>query len=174
MAQGDTPITIIGNAVADPQLRFTSSGVPVANVRVASTPRVFNRQSNQWVDGESLFLTCNCWREMANNVMESVTKGTRVVVTGILKADKFVDKKTHEHRTEMKIEVDDIGPSLKFATAQVNRNQRAGGGGVGNGHTPAGRGDRRASSSTGTSSTSDDPWNSTAGGTGDFPEEPPF
>lgn len=126
MAQGDTPITIVGNLVADPELRFTPSGAAVANFRVASTPRAFNKETNEWEDGEALFLTCNIWRQAAENVAESLTKGMRVVVTGNLKQRSF-ETKEGEQRTVYEIDVQDIGPSLRYATAAVNRNPREGG-----------------------------------------------
>lgn len=126
MAQGDTPITIVGNLVADPELRFTPSGAAVANFRIASTPRTFNRETNQWEDGEALFLTCNVWRQMAENVAESLSKGMRVIVTGRLKQRSYQTKEG-EQRTVFEVEVDEAGPSLKYATATVNRNPREGG-----------------------------------------------
>src|SRR5690625_5713356 len=126
MAQGDTNITVVGNIVADPELRFTPSGAPVANFRVASTPRRFNSQTNQWEDGEAMFLTCNVWRQAAENVAESLTKGMRIVVTGRLKARSF-QTRVGENRTVFEIDVDEGAPSLRSATAQVNRNPREGG-----------------------------------------------
>ena len=128
MAQGDTNITVVGNAVADPELRFTPSGAAVANFRIASTPRRYNAQTQQWEDGEALFLTCNAWRNMAENVAESVSKGMRVIVTGRLRQRSFQTKEG-ESRTVFEIEVDEVGPSLKYASAQVNRNPREGGSG---------------------------------------------
>ena len=133
MAIGDTPITVVGNIVADPELRFTPSGAAVANFRVASTPRVFNRDSGQYEDGEALFLTCNVWRQAAENVAESLTKGMRVIVNGRLKQRSYQTKEG-ENRTVFEIEVDEVGPSLKFASAQVNRNPREGGGNFGGGN----------------------------------------
>ena len=126
MAQGDTNITVVGNVVADPELRFTPSGAAVANFRVASTPRRYNSQTNQWEDGEAMFLTCNVWRQAAENVAETLTKGMRVVVTGRLKSRSFQGR-DGENRTAFEIDVDDVGPSLRYATAQVNRNPREGG-----------------------------------------------
>lgn len=131
MAQGDTPITIVGNVVADPELRFTPSGAAVANFRVASTPRVYNRDSGQYEDGEALFLTVNVWRQAAENVAESLSKGMRVIVQGNLKQRSYQTREG-EQRTVYEIEADEVGPSLKFASAQVNRNPREGGGGGGN------------------------------------------
>ena len=133
MAIGDTPITVVGNIVADPELRFTPSGAAVANFRIASTPRAFNRDTNQWEDGEALFLTCNVWRQAAENVAESLTKGMRVIVNGRLKQRSYQTKEG-ENRTVFEIEVDEVGPSLKFASAQVNRNPREGGGNFGGGN----------------------------------------
>ncbi|MFL0579493.1 single-stranded DNA-binding protein [Dietzia sp. 179-F 9C3 NHS] len=123
MSQGDTPITLVGNIVADPELRFTPSGAPVANFRVASTPRRFNSQTNQWEDGEALFLTCNIWRQTAENVAESLQKGMRVIVTGRLRQRSY-ETREGEQRTVYEIEVDEVGPSLKFATAKVTRTSR--------------------------------------------------
>ncbi|WIM67587.1 single-stranded DNA-binding protein [Corynebacterium breve] len=128
MAQGDTPITVVGNLVADPELRFTPSGAAVANFRIASTPRTFNRESNQWEDGEALFLTCNIWRQAAENVAESLTKGMRVIVNGRLKQRSYQTREG-ENRTVFEVEVDEVGPSLRYASASVNRNPREGGSG---------------------------------------------
>lgn len=137
MAQGDTPITIVGNLVADPELRFTPSGAAVANFRIASTPRTFNKDTNQWEDGEALFLTCNVWRQAAENVAESLSKGMRVVVTGRLKQRSY-ETKEGEQRTVFEVEVDEVGPSLKYATATVNRNPREGGQNAPQGQQPSG------------------------------------
>ncbi len=128
---GDTVITVIGNLTADPELRFTPSGAAVANFTVASTPRAFDRQSNEWKDQETLFMRCSVWREAAENVAESLTKGTRVIVQGRLKARSY-ETKEGERRTSTELEVDEIGPALKFATAKVTRAQRNGGNGGGN------------------------------------------
>lgn len=127
MAQGDTPITIVGNLVADLELRFTPSGAAVTNFRVATTPRVFNRDTNQWEDGDAVFLTCNAWRDMAENIAETLTKGMRVIVTGKLKQRSY-QTKDGENRTVYEIEVDEVGPSLRYATATVTRTDRQGGG----------------------------------------------
>lgn len=132
MAQGDTPITVVGNLVADPELRYTPSGAAVANFRVASTPRRFDSQSNQWVDGEALFLTCNIWRQAAENVANSLTKGDRVIVTGRLRQRSY-DTREGEKRTVFEVEVDEVGPSLRYATSQVSRTPRQGGQGGWNG-----------------------------------------
>lgn len=137
MAQGDTPITVVGNLVADPELRFIPSGAAVANFRIASTPRTFNRETNQWEDGEALFLSCNCWRQMAENVAESLTKGMRVIVNGRLKQRSY-ENRDGENRTVFEIEVDEIGPSLKYATANVTRTPREGGSNYGGGQRQGG------------------------------------
>jgi len=124
---GETTITIVGNVVADPELSFGQSGIARCNFRVANTPRTMDRQSGQWKDGESLFMTCVAWREMAENIAESVTKGTRVIVQGRL-GQRSYDTKQGEKRTVYEIQVDDIGTSLRNATAKVTRQQRGGGG----------------------------------------------
>jgi single-strand DNA-binding protein len=123
---GDTILTVIGNLTADPELRFTPSGAAVANFTVASTPRTFDRQSNEWKDGETLFLRCSVWREAAENVAESLQKGMRVIVQGRLKSRSY-DTKEGERRTVTELDVDEIGPSLRYASAKVNRNARSGG-----------------------------------------------
>lgn len=128
MAQGDTPITVVGNLVADPELRFIPSGAAVANFRIASTPRRYNSQTGQFEDGEALFLTCNVWRQAAENVAESLSKGMRVIVTGRLRQRSFQNK-DGESRTSYEVEVDEVGPALRYATAQVTRNPREGGSG---------------------------------------------
>ncbi len=135
---GETTITVIGNLTADPELRFTPSGAAVANFTVASTPRQFDRQSNDWKDGETLFMRCSIWRDAAENVAESLTKGNRVVVTGRLVSRTF-DTKEGEKRTVMELQADEIGPSLRYATAKVNRTQRGGGGGFGGGQQAGGQ-----------------------------------
>ena len=127
MAQGDTNITLVGNLVEDPELRFTPNGAAVARFRMASTPRIFDKNTNDWRDGDSLFLTVDCWRQLAENVAESLTRGTRVVVTGRLKQESY-ETKEGEKRTVYKVEADEVGPSLKFATAKVNKTTRATGG----------------------------------------------
>ncbi len=141
---GDTTITVVGNLTADPELRFTPSGAAVANFTVASTPRIFDRQSSEWKDGEALFLRCNIWREAAENVAESLTRGSRVIVTGRLKQRSF-ETREGEKRTVFEVEVDEIGPSLKYATAKVNKASRSGGGGggFGGGGGGGGGGSRR-------------------------------
>lgn len=125
---GDTVITVIGNITGDPELRFTPSGAAVANFTVASTPRAFDRQSNEWKDGETLFMRCSVWRDAAENVAESLQRGTRVIVTGRLKSRSY-ETKEGEKRTVIEMEVDEVGPSLRYATAKVNKTQRGGGGG---------------------------------------------
>jgi single-strand DNA-binding protein len=170
---GDTVITVIGNLTADPELRFTPSGAAVANFTVASTPRTFDRQTNEWKDGEALFLRCNIWREAAENVAESLTRGARVIVSGRLKQRSF-ETREGEKRTVVELEVDEIGPSLKYATAKVNKASRSGGGGGGFG---GGGGSRQpAAAQSGGSAGGDDPWGS-APASGSFAggdDEPPF
>jgi single-strand DNA-binding protein len=129
---GDTVITVIGNITGDPELRFTPSGAAVANFTVASTPRQFDRQSNEWKDGETLFMRCSVWRDAAENVAESLQRGTRVIVSGRLKSRSY-ETKEGEKRTVVEMEVDEVGPSLRYATAKVNKTQRGGGGGFGGG-----------------------------------------
>ena len=133
MAAGDTNITLIGNLVDDPELRFTPSGAAVAKFRIASTPRYLDKQTNEWKDGESLFLSCNVWRQAAENVAESLQRGMRVIVSGRLKQRSY-ETKEGEKRTVYEVEVDEVGPSLKSATAKVVKTQRgAGAGGFGGG-----------------------------------------
>src|SRR5271165_3822115 len=127
MAAGDTNITIIGNLVNDPELRYTPTGQAVANFRVASTPRFMDKATNEWKDGDSLFLSCNVWRQAAENVAESLQRGMRVIVTGRLKQRNY-ETKEGEKRTVYEVEVDDVGPSLRNASAKVTRAQRSGGG----------------------------------------------
>jgi single-strand DNA-binding protein len=129
---GDTVITVIGNITGDPELRFTPSGAAVANFTVASTPRQFDRQSNEWKDGETLFMRCSVWRDAAENVAESLQRGTRVIVSGRLKSRSY-ETKEGEKRTVVEMEVDEVGPSLRYATAKVNRTQRGGSGGFSGG-----------------------------------------
>lgn len=126
---GETIITVIGNLTGDPELRFTPSGAAVANFTVASTPRTFDRQSNEFKDGETLFLRCSVWREVAENVAESLHRGTRVIVSGRLKSRSWDDKETGQKRTVIEMEVDEVGPSLRYATTKVTKTQRGGGGG---------------------------------------------
>ena len=124
---GETIITVVGNLTADPEIRFTSSGAAVASFTVASTPRTFDRQANEWKDGEALFLRCSAWREMAENVSESLTKGMRVMVQGRL-SQRSYETQQGEKRTSIELQVDEVGPSLRYASAQVTRKQRSGGG----------------------------------------------
>ncbi|MDK8660111.1 MULTISPECIES: single-stranded DNA-binding protein [unclassified Corynebacterium] len=183
MAQGDTNITVVGNIVADPELRFTPAGAAVANFRVASTPRRYNSQTNQWEDGEAMFLTCNVWRQAAENVAETLTKGMRIIVTGRLKQRSFQTREG-ENRTVFEIDVDEVGPSLRYATAQVNRNPREGGGNYGGGQQQRSNnnnqggfgGQQQQQSQQQNQAPAEDPWNSAppAGGFGGADSEPPF
>jgi single-strand DNA-binding protein len=168
MAAGDTPITVVGNLVADPELRFTPAGQPVATFRIASTPRVMDRQTNEWRDGDSLFLTCNVWRQAAENAAESLQRGMRVIVTGRLKQRNY-ETKEGEKRTVYEVEVDDVGPSLRNASAKVNRASRGTGEGgfSGGNNRSAGQGP-----SSGGASRNEDPWASDTGG--GYSDEPPF
>ena len=168
---GDTTITVVGNLTADPELRFTPSGADVANFTVASTPRIYDRQSGEWKDGEALFLRCNIWREAAENVAESLTRGSRVIVQGRLKQRSF-ETREGEKRTVVEVEVDEIGPSLRYATAKVNKASRSGGGGGGFG----GSGGGSRGGGGGSEAKQDDPWGS-APASGSFAgsdDEPPF
>jgi single-strand DNA-binding protein len=185
---GETTITLIGNLTNDPELRFTPSGSAVANFTIASTPRTFDRQTNEWKDGETLFLRASVWREMAENVAESLTKGMRVVAEGRLKSRTY-DTKEGEKRTVMELEVDEIGPSLRYANAKVNRTQRGQGGGQqatsggfgGNtGQAQGNGGGSWGGNKAATSQPAEDPWatpgsSANAGGWGNGPDsEPPF
>lgn len=129
---GETVITVVGNLTADPELRYTQNGLPVANFTIASTPRTFDRQANEWKDGEALFLRASVWREFAEHVAGSLTKGSRVIATGRLKQRSYQDREGN-NRTSIELEVDEIGPSLRYATAQVTRAASGGGGGGGGG-----------------------------------------
>ena len=166
MAAGDTTITMIGNLVDDPELRFTPSGAAVAKFRVASTPRYLDKTTNEWKDGESLFLQCQIWRQAAENVAESLTKGMRVILSGRLKQRSY-ETKEGEKRTVFEVEVDEVGPSLRNATAKVTRTQRAGGSGG-------------AAAPASAESFNDDPWAAAStspagGGWGtSTTDEPPF
>ena len=157
---GETTITLVGNLTADPELRFTPSGAAVANFTVASTPRTFDRQTNEWKDGDAMFLNCAVWRQAAENVAESLQKGMRVIVQGRLKSRSY-ETREGERRTVFEIDVDEIGPALKYATAKVSRNSGGGQGGGG------GQSSGRSSGGGGGSSYGDDPWatggNSNAG-----------
>lgn len=162
---GDTVITVIGNLTADPELRFTQSGVAVANFTVASTPRTFDRQAGEWKDGEALFLRCNIWRQAAENVAETLTRGTRVIVYGRLKQRTF-DTRDGEKRTVIELEIDEIGPALRYATAKVNKVSRTGGSDFGSVFGGSGGSQDGAV---------DDPWASVPpAGSGAFANEPPF
>jgi single-strand DNA-binding protein len=161
----ETVITVVGNLTADPELRFTPSGAAVANFTVASTPRTLDRQSGEWKDGEALFLRCNVWRQPAENVAESLTRGMRVMVSGRLRQRSF-ETREGEKRTVVELEVDEVGPSLRYATAKVNKNARSGGSGNGGGKVGS------ASAGSGY----DDPWGSAppAGSGPAADDEPPF
>ncbi len=184
MAAGDTQITIAGNLVDDPELRFTPAGQPVARFRIASTPRFRDNTSGEWKDGDSLFLTCNVWRQAAENVAESLTRGMRVIVSGRLRQRSY-ETKEGEKRTVYEVEVDDVGPSLRNASAKVNRVARSGGDG---GYGGGGGGQRSSGGSGGRSSggqrdqggygggggggAESDPWATDS--TGGYSDEPPF
>jgi single-strand DNA-binding protein len=175
MAAGDTQITIVGNLVDDPQLRYTPTGNAVANFRVASTPRFMDRATNEWKDGDSLFLTCNVWRQPAENVAESLQRGMRVIVSGRLRQRSY-ETREGEKRTVYEIEVDEVGPSLRNASAKVTRSTRSGAGGGGGGGGFGGGGSSSGGGQAGgRPAAADDPWASDAGG-GDAPfaDEPPF
>ena len=161
---GDTVITVVGNLTADPELRFTPSGAAVANFTVASTPRTFDKNSNEWKDGEALFLRCSVWRQAAENVAESLQRGTAVIVQGRLKQRSY-ETKEGEKRTVIELEVDEIGPSLRYATAKVTKASRGEGGG---GFSGGGGGGGGFGSSGGGGSS--DPWSTPAGPS----DEPPF
>jgi single-strand DNA-binding protein len=194
---GDTQITVVGNLVSDPELRYTPTGVAVANFRVASTPRTFDRQANEWKDGDSLFLTCNVWRQAAENVAESLQRGMRVIVMGRLHQRSY-ETREGEKRTVFEIEVDDVGPSMRNASAKVAKSNRSGGGGGGFGGGGGGTGGGGAGgggggnggfggggqggssgyggSAGGRSGGGDDPWASDSSGFGGegSSDEPPF
>ena len=175
---GETVITVIGNLTGDPELRFTPSGAAVANFTVASTPRTFDRQSNEFKDGDTLFMRCSIWREAAENVAESLTKGTRVIVTGRL-VQRSYETREGEKRTVVELQVDEVGPSLRYASAKVTRTQRGGGGGGGGGFGGGGSfggGGGGGGFGGGSSSQADDPWATPAqgGSSGGYSDEPPF
>jgi single-strand DNA-binding protein len=187
---GETTITLVGNLTADPELRFTPSGAPVANFTVASTPRTFDRNTNEWRDGDAMFINCAVWRQAAENVAESLQKGMRVIVQGRLKSRSF-ETRDGEKRTVFEIDVDEIGPALRYATARVTRNSGGGrtndrgqGGGYGGGQGGYGGGQGGQAAQVGGHG-GDDPWASGSGGGGNRPqtsdpwgtpqsEEPPF
>jgi single-strand DNA-binding protein len=177
---GDTVITVVGNLTADPELRFTPSGAAVANFTVASTPRTFDKNSNEWKDGEALFLRCSVWRQAAENVAESLHRGTAVIVQGRLKQRSY-ETKEGEKRTVYELDVDEVGPSLKFATAKVTKASRGGGGGgggYGGGGQSFGSSSSGGGGGGGSASSTDDPWaTAPAGGgasSGGWSDEPPF
>jgi single-strand DNA-binding protein len=177
MAAGDTQITIAGNLVDDPELRFTPSGQPVAKFRVASTPRFRDNQTGEWKDGDSLFLTCNVWRQAAENVAESLTRGMRVIVSGRLRQRSY-ETKEGEKRTVYEVEVDDVGPSLRNASAKVNRVARSGAGDGGYGGGQRSSGGRSSGGGQGGGyggGGEPDPWASDSSGSGGgYSDEPPF
>src|SRR5882724_9682531 len=180
---GETTITVVGNLTADPELRFTPSGAAVASFTIASTPRTFDKNSNEWKDGDALFLRCSIWRQAAENVAESLTRGMRVIVTGRLKQRNY-ETKEGEKRTVYEVEVDDVGPSLRNASAKVNRASRGGGeGGFGGGNRSGSGGSGgsggsysggQGASGGGSSSRNEDPWASDAGAGAGYSDEPPF
>ena len=179
MAAGDTQITIAGNLVDDPELRFTPAGQPVARFRVASTPRFRDNSTGEWKDGDSLFLTCNVWRQAAENVAESLTRGMRVIVSGRLRQRSY-ETKEGEKRTVYEVEVDDVGPSLRNASAKVNRVARSGGGGYGGGQRSSGGRSSGGGQGGGYGGGGEpDPWASDSSGSGSgsgggYSDEPPF
>jgi len=164
---GETVITVVGNLTADPELRFTPSGAAVASFTIASTPRTFDRNSNEWKDGEALFLRCSIWRQAAENCAESLQRGMRVIAQGRLKQRSY-ETREGEKRTVIELDVEEIGPSLKYATAKVNRTQRGSGGGGGFGASGSDGGGG------GSSAPADDPWGSAPPSSGGFSDEPPF
>jgi single-strand DNA-binding protein len=183
---GETIITVVGNLTDDPELRFTPSGAAVAKFRVASTPRTMDRNSNEWKDGEPLFLSCTVWRQAAENVAESLQRGSRVIVSGRLKQRSY-ETREGEKRTVIELEVDEIGPSLRYATAKVQKMSRSSGGGGGFGASGGGGAGSGGAGGGGTNGGgfNDDPWASAtpAGGGGassggrsssSFDDEPPF
>jgi single-strand DNA-binding protein len=169
MAAGDTQITIAGNLVDDPELRFTPAGQPVARFRVASTPRFRDNSTGEWKDGDSLFLTCNVWRQAAENVAESLQRGMRVIVSGRLRQRSY-ETKEGEKRTVYEVEVDDVGPSLRNASAKVAKVSRSGGG-FGGGQGGQSQGGGNGSGGSGGGRAEADPWASDSSG---FSDEPPF
>jgi single-strand DNA-binding protein len=174
---GDTQITIAGNLVDDPQLRYTPTGQAVANFRIASTPRWQDRQSGEWKDGDSLFLSCNVWRQAAENVAESLQRGMRVIVQGRLRQRSY-ETKEGEKRTVYEIEVDEVGPSLRNASAKVTKSSRSTGGGGGfggqSGQSGPSGGGGQSGYGGGGGRPADDPWASDAGGGDGYSDEPPF
>ena len=179
---GETTITLVGNLTADPELRFTPSGAAVANFTVASTPRTFDRNTNEWRDGDAMFLNCAVWRQAAENVAESLQKGMRVIVQGRLKSRSY-ETREGEKRTVFEVDVDEIGPALKYATAKVTRTTSGGGGGGGGGRSSGGN---LGGGGGGGGGYGDDPWATGGNAGGNRPqqgsdpwatpqsEEPPF
>jgi single-strand DNA-binding protein len=176
MAAGDTTITIVGNLVGDPELRYTPTGQAVANFRIASTPRFMDRTTNEWKDGDSLFLSCNVWRQAAENVAESLQRGMRVIVQGRLRQRSY-ETKEGEKRTVYEVEVDEVGPSLRNASAKVTKSQRSSGG-FGGGGGAAGQGGQGGYGGAGGGRPAEDPWASDSrggsAGEGGYTDEPPF
>jgi single-strand DNA-binding protein len=177
---GETVITVVGNLTGDPELRFTPSGAAVASFTVASTPRMLDKATNEWKDGDTLFLRCSIWRQAAENVAESLQRGMRVIVQGRLKQRSY-ETKEGEKRTVVELDVDEVGPSLKTATAKVNKTTRQGGGG-GNGGYGGGSGGNGGGGN-GFAPSNDDPWATAApagggasggGSAGGWSDEPPF
>jgi len=171
---GETIITVVGNLTADPELRYTQGGLAVANFTIASTPRTFDRQANEWKDGEALFLRASCWRDFAEHVAGSLTKGSRVIATGRLKQRSYDDRDGNK-RIAIELEIDEIGPSLRYATAQVTRTSGGSGGGAGQGGgRPQGAvADEPWAPSGSNGGGSDDVW-STPGGGANYNDETPF
>ncbi|MEV0801991.1 MULTISPECIES: single-stranded DNA-binding protein [unclassified Kribbella] len=164
---GETVVTLVGNLVDDPELRFTPSGAAVANFRIASTPRTYDRQTGEWKDGESLFLSCSVWRQAAENVAESLQRGMRVIVQGRLKSRSYDDREGNK-RTVFEIDVDEVGPSLRSATAKVTRAMRSGPGGDGGGFGGGGGGNQGGGNfgggGQGGGAPQNDPWATPQGG----------
>jgi single-strand DNA-binding protein len=173
MAAGDTTITLIGNLTDDPELRFTPSGAAVAKFRVASTPRYMDKQTGEWKDGEALFLACNVWRQAAEHVAESLQRGTRVIVSGRLRQRSY-ETREGEKRTVFELEVDEIGPSLRYATAKVQKMSRSSGGGFGGSGGGAPSDDPWASATPAPPGGSSAPAAAVAPAGGGFDDEPPF
>ncbi len=170
---GETTITVVGNLTDDPDLRFTPSGAAVANFTVASTPRFFDKQTNEWKDGDALFLRCSIWRQAAENVAESLHRGTRVIVSGRLRQRSY-ETREGEKRTVFELDVDEVGPSLKYATAKLTKTTRSGTSGDGGGGGGGGGNDPWATNAPNTggqpAAGGNDPWAAPAGGS----DEPPF
>jgi len=168
---GETIITVVGNLTDDPELKFTPSGAPVANFTVASTPRTFDKQTNEWKDGDALFLRCAAWRQLAENVAESLTKGQRVIVTGALRVRQY-ERQDGSKGTSVEMNVDEVGPSLKFATAKTTKATRSSSGGGFGGGSPANNPWDQPAAGAGQPAAAD-AWN-TGGATAGSSEEPPF